>query len=239
MKELLYTPAQLEGVPMAVLAEHAYEGTPFVLKSVKYPEDTAGHWPTTALLVYRNGVLLGGYRRMYPSFAIATFMPFCWQGQWYALYSANYTCTRVLRLDESSLEDWCGEAPASCGFCPTEFFAPQRFVADFGDNSVQSLYEKVTYATYAEFLADATDHDGKLDYPGFAFLSGCIWGDDSAWKLRYIDYSKVTEKVLVIDERFGYHPLPPRPLAQCVDLSCWEPNFPIIRTSKQEQFCFQ
>lgn len=239
MNDLLYTAAQLEGMPQSLLFEHAYVGTPFTLKSVKYPGDQPGHWPTSALLIYRDGMLLGGYRRLYSSFGKETFMPFCWQDQWYALYSANYTCTRVLRLNAESIEDWCGEEPAGGGFCPTEFHLPQVFIADIGDSTIWCLQDAGTYATYEAFLADADDHGGQVQYPGFGFLCGCVWGDDSDWKLRYVDYSKVQDKVLVIDERFGYHPLPGRRLAECVDLTCWEPDFPIIKTSRSEQFCIR
>lgn len=239
MKDLLYTAAQLEGMPQTLVLEHNYAGTPFTLKSVKYPGDQPGHWPTSALLIYRGSTLLGGYRRLYPSHAKETFMPFYWAGKWYALYSANYTCTRVLRLNADSLEDWCGEEPAGTGFCPTSFYTPRMFEAMFGDSSITCLESSTSYASHAEFLADADDHGGQVSYPGFGFLCGCVWGDDSDWKLRYVDYSKVAEKVLVIDERFGYHPLPNRPLAECIDLSCWEPDFPIIKTSKSEQFCIR
>lgn len=239
MKNLIYTPAQLQGMPMTVQFEHAYEGTPFVLKGISCPEDKEGHWPTSALLVYREGILMGGYRRLYPSYGKETFMPFSWEGQWYALYSADYTCTRVLRLHADVIEDWCGEEAAGTGFCPTEFYTPQVFKLPGEDSSIWCFNAKNNYPTYAEFLAEAQECGAPPEYPGFGFLCGCIWGDDSDWKLRYVDYSKVADKILLIDERFGYHPLPKQPLAECVDLSCWEPDFPSIFTSKREQFCIR
>jgi hypothetical protein len=239
MQSLLYTSEQLTAVPAEVLFEHAYEGTPFSVKGLKCPEDKPGHWSTMLVQVYREGILLGGYRRMYSSFGKETFMPFKWGEHWYALYSANYTCTRVLRLNAISLEDWCGEDPSAGGFCPAEFYAPQVYRMLNGEDETWQFYEQSLYASYPEFVAEAQQCDCSVDYPGFAFLSGCHWGDDSSWKLRYVDYSKIEDKIMAIDERFGYHPLPNQPLASCVDLSCWEPDFPIIRASKLEQYCIR
>lgn len=241
MKNLLYTAEQLVAWPHEVTAEHQYEGTPFRMQAVRYPEDKEGHWPTTALLIFRGDTLLGGYRRLYPSFAKETFAPFEWKGQWYALYSANYTCTRVLRLDEISLEDWCGEEPASHGFCPTEFYAPQVYVIEGeGDgDGIWCINEPTVYDTYDEFAREAATTESPVQYTGFAFLAGCVWGDDSYWKLRYIDYSKVDERILTIDERFGYHPLPTGPLSRSIDLSAWEPAFPTIYAAKRETFCIR
>jgi hypothetical protein len=239
MKNLIYTAEQLSAWPHEVTAEHQYEGTPFRMKCVRYPEDKQGHWPTTALLIFRGDELIGGYRRLYPSFAKETFVPFEWKGQWYALYSANYTCTRVLRLNEDSLEDWCGEDPSGHGFCPTEFYAPQAYVIESEGDETWCINEPSMYASYAEFAEEAKLTESPIRYMGFAFLAGCVWGDDSAWKLRYIDYSKVDERILSIDERFGYFPLPDGPLSRCVNLSSWEPNFPIIQASKLENFCIR
>lgn len=245
MKDLTYTAEQLGAFSADFVFEHAYEGTPFVLKGMKSPDDKPGHWSTSVLFVYRAGVLLGGYRRMYASHAKETFAPFEWKGQWYTLYSANYTCTRVLRLNEHSLEDWCGEAPAAQGFCPAEFFAPQVYrIAEDGvldpAEAIWCFSDSASCDSYEEFRREAEELGCTAEYPGFAFLSGCIWGDDGAWKLRYVDYSRIDEKLLAIDERFGYHPLPGNlTLRQCVDLSCWEPRFPFINAAKQERFCIR
>jgi hypothetical protein len=237
MKDLLYTAEQLTEWQHEVTAEHTYEGTPFRMQVAKYPEDKKGHWPTSALLIFKGEKLLGGYRRLYPSYAKETFAPFEWKGQWYALYSANYTCTRVLRLNEESLEDWCGEAPGGQGFCPTEFYAPQVYVIETDGDETWCINEPSMYDSYDEFAAEAQLTESPIRYTGFAFLAGCVWGDDSAWKLRYIDYSKVDERILSIDERFGYHELPNGTLPQCVDLSSWEPSFPIIKAAKLTTFC--
>lgn len=38
----------------------------------------------------------------------------------------------------------------------------------------------------------------------FAFVAGCVWGDDSSWKVQYVDLSKIEEGVVTTDDRFGY-----------------------------------
>lgn len=54
------------------------------------------------------------------------------------------------------------------------------------------------------------------------FVAGCIWGDDSSWKVRFVDLLRVTEGRLAVDERFGYLELPDdRSLEQAIDLRDW------------------
>lgn len=38
----------------------------------------------------------------------------------------------------------------------------------------------------------------------FGFVWGCVWGDDSSWKVQALDLSRVTDGVFVRDARFGY-----------------------------------
>ena len=44
--------------------------------------------------------------------------------------------------------------------------------------------------------------------PKHAFVAGCHWGDDSSWKIQYIDVSRIDEGIIVRDDRFGYIELP-------------------------------
>lgn len=231
--KLLYTAAEIEAMPQEIKFERNFEGTPFSIKGFPYVEESSGTWGTTIIAIYRNDSLIGGYRRLYRSFGAETFAPFKWEGVWYALYSANYTCTRALRLNEGDLEDWCGEEGASNGFCPTEFYLPQSFKTVHGKYTYFSFENSDDYSNYADFVADAALEEVGIEYPGFGFFCGCVWGDDSDWKLRYVDYSNIGAKKLILDDRFGYHPLPNQPLAKCIDLSAWEPAHPVIMTSKR------
>ncbi len=88
--------------------------------------------------------MIGTYKRNYSAF-YNTFFPFERDGVWYALYSRDYTCTRVMKLPECI--DIGGEDPESCGFCPVDYFVPKvkdvympfGFVAGcvWGDDSCQ------------------------------------------------------------------------------------------------------
>lgn len=233
---LLLSPSDIEARRVGdPVFQHACPGTPFTLRGFHDSEDKPGHWSTLLIAVERDGRTLGGYHRLYGSFGQDTFAPFQWDGVWYALYAAHYTCTRVMRLTDDSLEDWCGEEPSGGGFCPTAYFLPQMFTDGEGEQRIVCVEDANSWSDWAAFAAEAGAEQAPLSFPGFGFLAGCHWGDDTDWKLRYVDYRQIQEKVLRIDERFGYHPLPTGlRLAQCVDLSSWDPEDRIVHTHRRE-----
>ena len=47
-----------------------------------------------------------------------------------------------------------------------------------------------------------------LLYHPFGFVAGCIWGDDSTWKIQYLDLSEAEKGIVKREERFGYIELP-------------------------------
>jgi hypothetical protein len=56
------------------------------------------------------------------------------------------------------------------------------------------------------------------DYP-FGFVAGCVWGDDSSWKIQYLDLSAVEKGEIRRDARFGYIEMPSGiSLKQAIDL---------------------
>lgn len=228
--QLIFTKDEIAAMGQEVKYEKAFDGTPITIKGLMCDFDKPGHWSTYIIAVYRDGELLGGYRRMYHSFGADTFAPFQWKGQWYALYSADYTALRAMRLHESSLEDWCGEEGSSYDFCPVNIYLPQHFEMDYDHYIVYEFDNGGDYKSYQDFVKDADETGGPVQFSGFGFYCGCVWGDDSDWKLRYIDYSRIDEKVLILDDRFGYHPLPDWPLKECVDMSNWTPKHPLIVT---------
>lgn len=90
------------------------------------------------------------------------------------------------------------------GFCAVEFYVPDWAAWDssweIGDDD-QSMSE----ADWNEFAS----YDWKEVHTGqLGFVAGCIWGDDSSWKIRAIDLSRISEGVVTEDERFGYIELP-------------------------------
>ena len=77
-----------------------------------------------------NRTKIGEYLRNYSSF-YNTFHPFVQNGKEYALYSKDYTATRVMELP--SCQDIAGEDRNSFGFCPIDFYVPDE-VEDSEDN---------------------------------------------------------------------------------------------------------
>jgi len=71
---------------------------------------------------------IGEYARNY-SF-LNTFFHFRKNRKDYALYSSEYTCTRVMELP--SCRDLGGENPSEYGFCPVEFYVPKESKGNFG-----------------------------------------------------------------------------------------------------------
>lgn len=204
--------------------EVEYIGTPYSIRILPIPGEE-GRWGTGRVEVVENGErIIGGYTRMYPSYTSETFYPFEIDGQWYALYSADYTATRVAKLGET-FEDWCGEEGSSNGFCPTEFYVPRynKFEDSHTDGTPFTYYtfdnEYKAEELTSQFYGKELDKNVEQGNTSYGFLCGCIWGDDSSWKLRFIDLSGVPEKKLTITEKFGYWELPNTlKLSECIDL---------------------
>jgi hypothetical protein len=128
-------------------------------------------------------------------------------GEWYALYSANYTATRVMKLNETGIEDWCGEDASPGGFCPVEYYIPRYHKYRAVDNFEYIVTDSNEFTTLEEFESD-NEHVIEYGNLKFGFLCGCVWGDDSSWKIRYIDLSEVPNKKLIITDKlviFLYH----------------------------------
>jgi hypothetical protein len=66
-------------------------------------------------------------------------------------------------------------------------------------------------------------HTQSAQYYPFGFVAGCIWGDDSSWKIQFLDLCEAEKGILKRDERFGYIALPDSmTLQQAVDLADFE-----------------
>lgn len=199
---------------------HTYPGTPFTVE-VTPISNGEGHWASSRIEVFREGVSLGGYTRNYPSFAVETFHPFKAIDTWYALYSTKYTATRVARLEEK-FEDWCGEENSPTGFCPTEFFVPISYDSTYKFKLSTDEERDSTYTTFLDAETSVEEWFQEYEKPdvtrsesfspfkwsSWGLVSGCVWGDDSSWKLRWVDLSKIPEKEIKITEKFGYFELP-------------------------------
>lgn len=188
-----------------------FTGTPFSIECESV-DNGPGLWASSKVSIFRDDVLIGKYLRNYPRNAQTTFYPFNVNDEWYALYSPHYTCTRVLKLFDNKIEDWCGEEPSSSGFCPVEFYVPSQHEYKDPDSTEFGKYKTDCIGDYPTVADFHKDTDGVLATNSlmFGFLSGCKWGDDHSFKLRYVDLSKVSDRIITIEERFGYAELPQR-----------------------------
>lgn len=233
---------------METLHSKKIVGTPFRVETSTV-ENTPGTWNSTKVAIFRDERLIGEYIRNYSSFGFETFYPFQVETDWYALYSAKYTATRVMKLHDDKIEDWCGEDDVSHGFCPVEFYIPRyihthrNFTMKDKNTGTDKIHEYESYTVdcnkdETEFLADMNAPEFvSMQYCNFGFLCGCHWGDDSSWKIRYIDLSKIPEKSLLITDKFGYWEMPESlSLKQCVNMNAWEPGHDWIALIRSEHF---
>lgn len=194
-------------------------------------DNGTGKWKSSNVIVKKNGEQIYEFVRHY-SFS-REFEPFRQlQGdRWhdYALISSAYTTFQVLDLESGEVvatrpyptkvipDEWFTEMPQAFepgkwlegkkpgdsyqqeGFCPVEFYVPDPFEDYYGGD--EGGPEEYRYYEY--FNEEVREASGQ-----FGFYSGCIWGDDSSWKLRGIDLSRIAEGVVTDDERFGYWELP-------------------------------
>ena len=160
---------------------------------------------------------VGEYTRNYGEF-YKTFFPFKKDDKDYALYSPHYTATRIMELP--SCKDIGGEEPHPAGFCPVDFFVPSYILREHKslDGSIEvspgNEPDEETKRDSAYFRVISP----RLYYP-FGFVAGCVWGDDSSWKIEYLDLSAVEKGVIRRDARFGYIEMPDGiSLKQAIDL---------------------
>lgn len=165
----------------------------YFVKSSPRP-NRPGTWESVHVQVFRRGSSpensehVGEYLRNYAM--LQTFEPFRQQNRDFALISRSYTKTAVLDLASGAIiaeEDEAGR-PGS-GFCPVGFYVPDWW--DVHDGRVIPGSEYWTI-------------DQEWPVGDFGFVWGCHWGDDSSWKVQYLDLSRIQNGVIRRDERFGY-----------------------------------
>ena len=85
------------------------------------------------------------------------------------------------------------------GFCPVEYHVPCE---DDGEATTETSL-----------------------YAACGFVAGCVWADDSSWKIQYLDLSQARGGRLKRDERFGFIRLPAKlSLAEAVSTHTYDPQ---------------
>lgn len=182
----------------------------FTARRLEYIDHGPGFWKTQRIGVFDGETQIGDYEYGYSSGL--PFYAFRQDDKWYALYCGNdYTNTRIMSLPDC--KDIGGEAkvPGGAGFCAVEIWVPAYYVhhVDLSGNPERNI------APYRSFFKIHDDNDGgRVDgqssrpesdwsYELFAFRSGCVWGDDSSWKLQMLDLRRVSEGLLTTQD-IGY-----------------------------------
>ncbi len=159
----------------------------FVALSAK--PNRPGTWDSTRVEVFRRSLptddiqRICEYERNYAM--LQTFEPFRQGNREFAMISRDYTRAAVLDLATGAMI--AEEDPG--GFCPVGFYVPDWW--DVNDDS----------------KLPGSEHwcaDDEWPVGDFGFVWGCCWGDDSSWKVQYLDLTRVQQGVIGRDERFGY-----------------------------------
>jgi len=197
-------------------------------------ESPPSQWKTAIIHILEGDTEIGSYRRNIAGYGEQTFEPFELNGRWYALYSSDYTATRVMSLPDC--RDLGGEEPASDGFCPVELFVP-RYRSYFYTHSSGEVSE----TWYFESEGEPKQQEEKGKWGAWkclevGFVAGCVWGDDSSWKLEVVDLSMADKGIIRRNARFGHFEIAADlPLASAVQLSRSLPHRLEARVLREER----
>lgn len=189
-------------VPTAIWVRPKVATTDFELPSLPKPSErfkangiNQPHpkgWPGMDITI-RDLVEDKDITHYYRNFSGVPFYPFRQGGKNYALISDKYTESAVIDLRSGEIIAREQQNPEEEGFCPVGFYVPDYY--DVHDGSV---------LPGGEWWDPKTD-EGPAG--GFGFVWGCVWADDWAWKVQYLDLSRVRDGILTRSERFGYLPI--------------------------------
>ncbi len=198
-----------------------------------------GAWQSNTVEIYDGDKKIGEYVRNYDGHSITTFCPFEQAGKWYALYSRDYTSTRVMSLPDC--KDLGGESRFAGGFCPVEYYVPTKKDLSHWDcrKGFRKQLKERKDKNSEEILKDQEKAYGETlpkQLGTFGFMCGCVWGDDRSWKLEYLNLSEVSKGKIKREQRFGYWELPDgKSLKQCLNFEGYQPDgFTQISALKEE-----
>ena len=148
-----------------------------------------------------NYKVIGSYIRNYLAYGEKTFFPFLLNDKWYAVYSKNYTATRVMSLPDC--KDLGGENNNSFGFCPVSYYVPFAYKYKKHKNLLWFDHEGGYGEDVSEFVEEK-----PIYFPEHGLVMGCIWGDDSSWKIEHLDLSEADKGIVKRKDSFGYFKVP-------------------------------
>lgn len=197
----------------------------------------AGAWSVTECTVWdKTGggkIQIGRYQYDYHSCARDIFYPFKQDDQWYALYSTHYETIALMTLPDCKVVELTEESKKNLhGFCPVESWvlAYKRYLYDLNNGTSAFIYLSEDEMS-DQSNDDAADY-GPIQYHSFAFVAGCVWGDDSSMKVNMLDLSRIKEGILkYVDYKgspWSYLELPRNlPLNKAIHIEVWDdPNKP-------------
>lgn len=187
--------------------------------NVSTVETSEKHWNQTRVEIFKSDKNLiqhkiGEYIRNYHIHSMArdTFKPFRKNGKWYALYSANYTAPRIMDLDTG--EDIGGMENDSGAMCAVEFYIPTYFCYNefsiINNRKEHWIFPNNPGDDLEEQLDDfrTSENAYTWGYYPFAFMSGCIWGDDGSYNVELLDLREADKGIIKLDNRLNYMDLP-------------------------------
>ena len=166
-------------------------------------------WSYTLVEIFdkdQDNIKIGEYIRNYSGLAESTFYPFkSKSGEWYALYSERYTVVSVMRLP--ACEKIASTEDGAYAFCPAEIWVPSIAWSSYFRNGENGEERHFSY--------EIEDGDHPDDYTmkkwhhlDVGFCCGCVWGDDSSWKIQLLDLRKIEEGIIINKPSFGYIEVP-------------------------------
>lgn len=144
-------------------------------------------WNYTHVHIYENNKWIGGYVRNY-HMLYDTFKPFIFNKKWYALCSKDYTGLDIIELPSCKFKN--KRSHNSYGFCPVEVLPLDETLISNIDQDEKSIFI-------------SQNQLGK-----YALISGCVWGDDSNWKVELVTLDPENGLAEIDNDFFDYTPLP-------------------------------
>lgn len=140
-------------------------------------------------------------------------------------------------LDPTDNPNWAGPDVIAAGFVQEIMVDGKKSYARPMDKQYTGARTKEEFkVALDDFFRRSHEWDDRHPYrtdtfnSEFGFVCGCIWGDDTSWKIQFLDLSRIRDGVLVRDARFGYLEMPngSEDLPTLINLVHWTPIEPTI-----------